>query len=63
MGEEKLICLKCNIEMVPTEINLEYLGHRMTHEFLSCPNCNNLYIPEELVVGKMHKVETELEDK
>jgi uncharacterized protein with PIN domain len=63
MSEEKYICVKCNVEMVPTNVNLDYLGHRMTHEFFACPACKNLYIPEAVVVGKMHKVETDLEDK
>jgi len=61
--EEKLICSKCNKELEPESINLEYLGHRMTHQFLTCPVCKMVYIPENIVNGKMHQVETELEDK
>jgi len=49
--------------MQPTETALEYLGHKITHIFPTCPVCKLVYIPEKEVNGKMHQVETELEDK
>lgn len=63
MKPEKLICSKCNKELELTSINLEYLGHRMTHQFPTCPVCKLIYIPEEVVMGKMQQIERELEDK
>jgi uncharacterized OB-fold protein len=63
MSDEKLICHKCGREMIPMETSLEYLGHKMTHKFPKCPDCGIVYIPEEIVNGKIHEVETELEDK
>ena len=58
-----MICVNCDKELEPTKINLNYLGHRITHEFPACPVCGNLFISEEIVTGKMYEVETELEDK
>ena len=58
-----MICLKCDKELVPTKVSLDYLGHRITHEFLACPVCGNLFIPEDVVLDKMQKVESRLEDK
>ena len=58
-----MICVKCNKELVPTKVNLDYLGHRITAEFLACPLCGNKYIPEKIVSDKMHKIEAQLEDK
>jgi len=58
-----MICVKCNVELVPKKINLDYLGHRVVHEFLVCPECGNLLIPEDVVNEKMLRLETQLEDK
>ncbi|NTV91692.1 MAG: DNA-binding protein [Clostridiales bacterium] len=60
---DKLFCVKCKVKMEPADVNLEYLGHRMTHKFPVCPVCGQIFIPEDIVSGKMHQVETELEDK
>ncbi len=60
---EKLICAKCNVELVPKTINLNYLGHSLTNDFPCCPVCGQPYIPPDIVSGKMHEVETLLEDK
>ena len=58
-----MICLKCNVELAPSKVNLDYLGNRVVHEFLVCPKCGNLYIPENIVNDKMLKLESKLEDK
>lgn len=58
-----MICVKCDRELEASKVNLEYLGHRITQEFLVCPSCGNLFIPEDIVKDKMQKVEIELEDK
>jgi len=63
MSGAKLICVRCGQEMLPSEISLEYLGHKMTHSFPKCPVCGAVYIPEETVNGKIREVETVLEDK
>jgi uncharacterized protein with PIN domain len=63
MENEKLICAKCDRELELKEVSLEYLGHRLSHSFPVCPVCGQVYISEEIVTGKIHQVETELEDK
>lgn len=65
MGVENgaIYCACCKVQLQPQKRNLDYLGHRVTHEFLCCPVCGELYIPEELVSGRMREVETMLEDK
>lgn len=63
MAEEKIICLKCNKEMQKEKGRLIYLENTIDYEFLTCPECKTIYIPEELVEGKMHEIEMALEDK
>ena len=58
-----MICMKCDRELEPSKVNLDYLGHQVTQEFLTCPVCGNLFIPESIVSEKMLNVEMELEDK
>jgi hypothetical protein len=62
-GTEKLICCKCNVELVLADVALEYLGHKLTQPFPTCPVCKAVYIPEEAVSGKIRKLEMVLEEK
>jgi len=59
----KLICNKCKVELAPKSVRLEYLGHSVANDFLACPECGVVYIPEDVVSGKMQKLEMTLEDK
>ena len=61
--KEKLICCRCNKELVPTQTFFDYLGHNFHTDILRCPECGEVYIPESLVKGRMAEVEQELEDK
>ena len=61
--ESGFICLKCNCALEYEITNLSYLGHRISEKFLRCPKCKQVYIPEEIVTGKMAEVEESLEDK
>lgn len=56
-------CVKCDRELEPAKLTLNYLGHQITQEFPRCPVCGNVFIPEEIVAGKMLQVEYMLEDK
>ena len=60
---DKLICCRCNNELVPTQTFFDYLGHNFHTDILRCPECGEVYIPESLVKGRMAEVEQELEDK
>ena len=62
MSAEKRIwkCKKCSQELVVQKKVFSYLGHTVAHEVPVCPM---VFIPEELVEGKMAEVEEQLEDK
>jgi len=62
-NEQKLICSICNLELKPANANFSYLGHSFRAEVPRCPGCGQVFIPEELVKGRIAEVEMELEDK
>lgn len=61
--EEVLICNACQLKMEPRKTSFQYLGHSFATEILGCPECREVYIPEELVKTRMSEVEKLLEDK
>lgn len=63
MGEEKLICDRCGVEMEMIEASFEYLSRGFRHKVPRCPVCGQVSLPEELVTGKMAEVESMSEDK
>jgi uncharacterized protein with PIN domain len=63
MAEEKIICMKCNMEMKPAKANLSYLDQTISYDFLTCPKCKAIYISPELATGKLREIEMALEDK
>jgi len=63
MAEKKLVCFKCQKELVPTKTYLSYLGHSFFTDLPKCPECGEVYIPEELVKKRIVDVEMQLEDK
>lgn len=64
MVEKKvIICNKCQKELVPTKTYLSYLGHSFFTDILKCPECGEVYIPEDLAKGRIADVEMQLEDK
>jgi hypothetical protein len=56
-------CAKCNIPLEKSKVTISYLGSSFPVELLKCPECDLVYIPEDLAVGKMLQVEKTLEDK
>lgn len=61
--EEKWVCLKCNVPLVPEKTVFEYLGHSVSQNLLKCPKCGKAIVPGDLAEGKMAEVEVTLEDK
>ena len=63
--EEKqtLICDKCKVEMVDHEVQFSYLNRSFRHKVPRCPQCGQVFIPEDLVKGRMGEVEAALEEK
>jgi len=51
---------------VPLEVgkvNISYLGSMFPVDLLRCPSCGQVFIPEDMAIGKMAEVEKILEDK
>ena len=63
INESDLICLKCNCKLEYENTNLYYITYTVSEKFLRCPQCKQVFIPEEIVLGKMVEVEETLEDK
>ncbi len=63
MEETRLICGRCRVPLEMKSTTLTYLGHQIKQEFPRCPKCGEIYLSEDLVKGKMHDVETMLEEK
>lgn len=60
---KKMICEKCQVEMIPLEVTFRYLERSFRHPIPRCPCCGQVYIPEELAKGQIRKVEAALEEK
>ncbi|MDD4692386.1 MAG: hypothetical protein VB030_04350 [Eubacterium aggregans] len=58
-----LVCGKCHIPMEKGPVMLEYGGNGFPVELPVCPKCGFIYVPEALAMGKILKVEKQLEDK
>lgn len=61
--EKKMICARCQKELQPIKTYLTYLEHSFYADILKCPECGEVYIPEELAKGRIADVEMQLEDK
>lgn len=58
-----LMCGKCKKELEIGRVKLTYLGNSFPVNLPKCPSCGQVFIPEELALGKMLRVERALEDK
>ena len=59
-----LVCSNCNLPLELREISIDYLDYHFDNEKVPrCPKCGLIYISEELVCGKVTRLETILEDK
>lgn len=64
MEENKsMMCARCNVELTLAKAYFSYLDHSFHTEVLRCPQCGQVFIPENLARGKMAEVEISLEDK
>ena len=63
MDNEQLYCDHCDAALTPQKTHFTYLGHAFHTNLPRCPICGQVYIDEEMVKGRMAKVEMELEDK
>ena len=58
-----LLCGKCGKPLEIGRVTLTYLGNSFPVSLPKCPACGLVFIPEELALGKMLRVEKALEDK
>jgi len=61
--DEKILCSNCSVPLEPLKVKVSYLKSSFPAELPCCPKCGQIYVPEELALGKMAEVERTLEDK
>jgi hypothetical protein len=59
----QLRCFPCGVPLKRGKVTIAYLGGSFPVELPKCPVCGQIYIPEDLALGKMLQVEKALEDK
>lgn len=57
------LCARCDVSLEMRKVNIAYLGSMFPVDLPKCPRCGQVFIPEELAMGKMAQVEEILEDK
>jgi hypothetical protein len=58
-----MLCGRCNLPLEMGKVTVSYLGQKFPVDLPRCPGCGFAFVPEDLAVGKMLKVEQALEDK
>ena len=62
-SDTNIICTRCNRALIKAKVKLSYLDMKFENELLKCPECNQVFITEDLAMGKMLEVERALEEK
>ncbi len=62
-ADASLVCGQCQEPLVKGSAKFSYMGNAFPVELPMCPKCKLIYVPEELALGRVLKVEKELEDK
>lgn len=60
---EGILCASCGLALERVEVTISYLKSTFPAEILGCPACGQVYVPEDLALGRMAEVERTLEDK
>jgi hypothetical protein len=58
-----MICFKCDRELELRRTDFAYLGHAFYADVPRCPECGQVFIPEDLVRSRIAAVEMNMEDK
>jgi hypothetical protein len=61
--EEPILCARDGVPLVAGKVEMTYQGHFFPVDLLRCPVCGEVFIPEELAVGRILEVEQTLEEK
>ncbi|MEG1501731.1 MAG: hypothetical protein RR396_07200, partial [Clostridiales bacterium] len=62
-NKDNIHCYICNLPLVPRKVHITYMGTTFTTRILGCPVCGEIYLPEDLALGKAVEVEMALEEK
>ena len=62
-GQKGLLCLKCNIPLEKGKVVISYMGNPFPVDLPRCAKCGQVFVEEDLAVGRMAEVEKALEDK
>ena len=57
------ICSKCHVKLENMKTEFHYMGVEFKHDLPRCPVCKQVHVPKDLAIGKMLKVEMELEEQ
>lgn len=57
------VCGRCNCALEIKKVSVSYMGSSFPVDLPVCPQCGQVFVTEELAVGKMAEVEQTLEDK
>lgn len=60
---QEIVCEKCQLPLAVGKTRLTYQGVNFEAELPRCPRCGQVFVPEDLALGKMHELEITLEDK
>ena len=61
--QEQWFCDHCNKPLVMTTVRIAYLESAYPVDLPKCPHCGQVFVPENLALGRMAEVEKLLEDK
>ena len=61
-AREKM-CLRCNLPLEMGKVAVNYMGNSFPVDLPRCPGCGQVFVQEDLALGKMAEVEKLLEDK
>jgi hypothetical protein len=61
--ESDWLCVKCSLPLEIGQVNVGYLEFMFPVDLLRCAKCGQVFIPEDLALGKMAEVEKILEEK
>lgn len=62
-SDQRIVCGKCQLPLANAKTRLTYQGVNFEAELLRCPTCGQVFVPEDLALGRLHEVEITLEDK
>lgn len=60
---DEIICSKCRVPLENRRARFKYIGHEFQSDVPRCPKCGQIYLPEDLVKGRIADVEASVEDK